>query len=126
VRLRLPRIAASALPQPGHLGPLLFMASPLRTSSLDLFNHLIRSREERRGDRQAEGLRGLQIDDQLELRGLLHGQVGGHPHRGAVGSRLRGRRSGRQVEMPTRVQPLPVTSDEYLSQTTPPRALRTS
>src|SRR5207245_580266 len=27
-------------------------------------------------DRQAEGLRGLEVDDELELRGLLDGQVG--------------------------------------------------
>ena len=32
---------------------------------------------ERRRDRQAEGLRGLEVDEQLELgRLLLHGQVG--------------------------------------------------
>src|SRR4030095_8582908 len=30
------------------------------------------------------------------------------------------RRSGRQVEMPARVQPLLVTSDEHVSETTPP------
>jgi hypothetical protein len=35
-----------------------------------LFDHLIRPLEERRRDRQAEGLGGLEIDDQLELGGL--------------------------------------------------------
>ena len=39
-------------------------------------DHLIRPREHRRWDRQAEGLRGLQIDDELELRRLLDGQIG--------------------------------------------------
>src|SRR5262245_2768093 len=43
-----------------------------------------------------------------------------------LGSRLRGRRCGHQVEMPARVQPLPVTSNEDLSETAPHRALRTS
>ena len=33
--------------------------------------------QERRRDRQAEGLRGLEVDEQLELGRLLHGQVGG-------------------------------------------------
>src|SRR5262245_49287826 len=36
-------------------------------------NHLIRPCEERRRNGQAERLRSLEIDDQLELRGLLHG-----------------------------------------------------
>src|SRR6202158_3010316 len=40
-------------------------------------DHLIRPLEERLGDRQAEGLGGLEVDDQLELRWLLDGQVGG-------------------------------------------------
>src|SRR5467141_1888068 len=40
-------------------------------------NHLIRPLQERRRDRQAERLGGLHVDDQLELRGLLDGQVGG-------------------------------------------------
>src|SRR5215510_1180626 len=35
-------------------------------------------------------------------------------------------RSGRQVEMPARVQPLPVTPDKQLSETTPPCVLRTT
>ena len=42
-----------------------------------LFDHLIRPLQERRRDRQAEGLRGLEVDDQLELRGLFDGQVAG-------------------------------------------------
>src|SRR5215813_11801343 len=41
-------------------------------SSLD---HLIRPRQERRWDCQAEGLGRLEIDDQLELGGLLDRQV---------------------------------------------------
>jgi hypothetical protein len=38
---------------------------------------LIGLEEERRGDGEAEDLSGLEIDDQLELRGLLHRQVKG-------------------------------------------------
>src|SRR5688572_9761997 len=43
-------------------------------SSLD---HLVRPQQQRRRDRQIEGLGGLEIDDQLELGGLLDGQVSG-------------------------------------------------
>ena len=37
-----------------------------------LFNHLGRLQEEGRRDREAESLGCLQVDDQVELRGLLH------------------------------------------------------
>ena len=37
------------------------------------FDHLIRPLEKRRWDRQAERLGGLEVDDELELRGLLDG-----------------------------------------------------
>ena len=43
-------------------------------ASLD---HLVGAGEERGRDREAEGLRGLEIDHQLELGRLLHGQIGG-------------------------------------------------
>jgi hypothetical protein len=42
-----------------------------------LFNHLIRPLQERRRDRQTEGLGGLEVDHEFELRRLLDGQVGG-------------------------------------------------
>src|ERR1700730_717069 len=48
---------------PPRLGPLL--------------DHMIRPLQERRRDRQAEGFGGLEVDDQLELGGLLNGQVAG-------------------------------------------------
>src|SRR5216117_4012868 len=38
-------------------------------------NHLTRAHEQRRRDRQPQGLRTLQIDDQFEFRGLLDGEV---------------------------------------------------
>src|SRR6266545_5721924 len=44
-----------------------------RDLSLD---DLIRPHQHRLRDRQPEGLRGLQVDHQLELGGLLDGQVG--------------------------------------------------
>src|SRR5262249_34349201 len=44
---------------------------------IHLFNDLIRPRQQRRRDRQAEGLGGLEIDDEFELGGLLHRQIGG-------------------------------------------------
>jgi hypothetical protein len=40
-------------------------------------DHLIGAGEDRLGDRDAERLRGLQIDDQLEFSRPLDGQVGG-------------------------------------------------
>src|SRR5437870_1710906 len=40
-------------------------------------DHLVRLEEERWGNGEAEGLGGLQVDHQLELRRLLDGQVGG-------------------------------------------------
>ena len=43
-----------------------------RRSSAD---HLSCLEEERRGDGEAESLSDLEIDDQLERHGLLHGQV---------------------------------------------------
>src|SRR5262249_8722790 len=44
-----------------------------RKASLD---HLIRPRQQRGWDREAERFGGLEVDDQLELRRLLDGQVG--------------------------------------------------
>ena len=40
-----------------------------------LLDHLIRLEEERRRDRKAEGLGGLEVDDQLEPRGLSQRQL---------------------------------------------------
>ena len=42
-----------------------------------LLDHLVRSQEQRLGNREAESLGSLEIDDQLELGGLLDGEVGG-------------------------------------------------
>src|SRR5262249_52346585 len=47
----------------------------LKWMMADLSDHLGRLEEDSRGNREAEGLGGLEVDDQLELRGLLHGQV---------------------------------------------------
>jgi hypothetical protein len=44
--------------------------------AVGLLDHLIRPLQERRRDRQAEGLGGLQIDDQLELGWLFNRKVG--------------------------------------------------
>ena len=44
---------------------------------LGSFNHLIRPLQERLRDRQAEGLGSFEVDDQLELGGLLDGEVAG-------------------------------------------------
>jgi hypothetical protein len=42
-----------------------------------LLDHLVRPQEERLRDRQPERFRGLEVDDQFELRGLLDGKVSG-------------------------------------------------
>ena len=45
--------------------------------SIALLYDLIRPKQQRRRDREAEELGGLEIKDQLELRGLLHGELSG-------------------------------------------------
>src|SRR5215471_3743254 len=70
-------------PAQGGAGGVYMLIAPSRcirklTSSPD---DLIGLEEERRGDGQAQFLCGLQVDDQLEFRGPLNGQVG---RRGAV------------------------------------------
>src|SRR5262245_58781583 len=42
-----------------------------------LLDDLVRPRQHRRRDREVEGLRGFEVDDQLERRRLQHGQIGG-------------------------------------------------
>src|SRR5215813_1256132 len=42
-----------------------------------LLDQAVRALQERPGQRQSERLRRLEIDDQLELRRLLHGKIGG-------------------------------------------------
>jgi hypothetical protein len=39
-------------------------------------DQLVRPLEQRRRDREPERIRGLEVDHQLELRGLLDGEVG--------------------------------------------------
>jgi hypothetical protein len=46
-------------------------------SFVSLFDHLIRTVQERRRDRQAEGFGGLEVDHEVEFGRLLDGQVGG-------------------------------------------------
>src|SRR5258708_873358 len=47
-----------------------------RSPCCHLLDHLVRPLQERRRDRQAKGLGGLEGDHELDLRGLLHRQVG--------------------------------------------------
>ena len=50
---------------------------PLGTRGGPSLDHLIRPLQERRRDREAEGLGGLEVDHELELRRLLHRQITG-------------------------------------------------
>src|SRR5260370_1709232 len=59
----------------GHLLP--FCSRTTLKHPPGLLNHLIRPLQERRRERQAEGLGGLEIDDEFELGRLLDGKVAG-------------------------------------------------
>jgi hypothetical protein len=54
--------------------------SPARRSEADQrapFDHLIGATKQRQRESEAERLGGLQVDDELNLRGLLDGKIGG-------------------------------------------------
>ena len=66
----------------GRLDPLCAGLQPMMVHLLTapltrLFDHRVRLKEEHRGDRDPQGLRRLEVDDELKLGGLLHRQVGG-------------------------------------------------
>ena len=54
-----------------------FMSFASEQLSTPLLNHFIRPRQHIRRNRQTDLLCRFEIDDELELRRLLHGQVGG-------------------------------------------------
>src|SRR6266446_5959449 len=55
-----------------------YLPSPeVRTPVLTTSMSTVCLYKEGRGDGQAEGFGGLEVDNQLEAHGLLHGQVGG-------------------------------------------------
>src|SRR5262245_21619263 len=47
------------------------------SADASLLDHLIRSGQQRRRDREPHGLRRLEVDDEPELRRLLHGKIAG-------------------------------------------------
>jgi Transposase len=51
--------------------------APSQCLCAGLLEHLVRKVEQMRGQRQAEGLGRLEVDDELKLHGLFHRQVGG-------------------------------------------------
>src|SRR5690242_20723019 len=52
-----------------------FAGRARQSTAQGLLDHLIRPRQERRRDRQAEGLGGLEVHDQIELCRLLDREV---------------------------------------------------
>src|SRR5256885_11528273 len=72
------RWPANGNPKLSGFGPAGLIATAIargrrRASTID---HLVGAGEQRRGNFQAEDARGLRVDDQLELGGLLDRKVG--------------------------------------------------
>src|SRR5260370_16244550 len=74
IRYTLPAGCASAASGAARRPPAI-TPRKVRRSIPGLLNHLIRPLQERRRDRQPEGLGDLEVDHQLELGGLLDGPV---------------------------------------------------
>src|SRR5438128_9424251 len=53
--------------------PLVGLCRPLA----NLFDHLVGPAKDRERESEAQRLRSLHVEDQLDSRGLLHGQIGG-------------------------------------------------
>src|SRR5262249_33664090 len=53
------------------------LSASVRGRGHDLLDHLIRPQQQRRRDGEAERLGGLEIDDEIEFRGLLDREVSG-------------------------------------------------
>src|SRR4030095_10364987 len=69
----------TVMPQSGRTPPMRFISLSSRQFPVQrhVSIHLIRPRQQRRRDRKAEGLRGLEVEDELKLRRLYDRQVGG-------------------------------------------------
>src|SRR5690349_19577675 len=63
--------------RPAALANAAFFTNSRRLIAPLLFDHLVGPLQERWRDREPERPGGPEVDDQLELRGLLDGQVGG-------------------------------------------------
>jgi hypothetical protein len=82
-----PRPRAIRRPAPHAASPLEPQAQPSGTQprtpeprwspEAQLLDDFVRPPQHRLRDRQPERLRGLEVDDQLEVRGLLDGQISG-------------------------------------------------
>src|SRR5215467_608310 len=70
------RANASSGPLKRLVRRTLLLTAPL-TGQHTLLDHLVGALYEGLRNREAEGLGGLQVDHQLELAGLLHGEVAG-------------------------------------------------
>ena len=73
-------IAKEACCGPPRLSALTEDAAKLRgvaPTRMDLLDDLVRAEQKRPRERQPQGLRRLEVHDQLEACGLLDGQIGG-------------------------------------------------
>src|SRR6516165_5105600 len=57
--------------------PCCVRISALAASLIESFDHLVGAGEERFGNREANRFRGFDVDDQLELGRLHHGNIAG-------------------------------------------------
>src|SRR5712691_1381830 len=120
-----PRLEAAAqrrlgVPTPPHRSPGCSLCGTFRhtppSPGVCLSDHLVRQEEECRRESEAERLGGLEVDDQLELGGLLDGEV---PRLGAfqdavhiVRSTAKHLRKARPIgHQPARLHKLPLAEE---------------
>src|SRR3989442_138686 len=78
-----PEFQSTSVPKQSNVTQRIDFRSPLAADGIAAklyvrsFNHLVRSQQQRRRDRKAQGFRGLEVDDGLELRRLFDRKIAG-------------------------------------------------